>query len=135
MATIVRIGGSVSKDILIIEVKTKSTGGADASIWIRKYLYNDKYELKNFEETYRQYTQMPYIDSDIEIKYISSHWNVFANSKLFYESAIKNHGDLLKSWAFTSDNSCYAIKIAGGVARKLFNLIKNTFYYRLGGVF
>ena len=119
MANIFRLGGTGKKDILIIEVKTKEKTAVDASIWIRKYLYNDKYELKNFEETYRQHTQMPYIDSDIEIKYIKGAggawaWNVFANSKLFYESAIKNHGDLLKSWEYTSDNSCYAIKIAGG---------------------
>lgn len=114
MANIMRLGGSVSKDILIIEVKTKGKTANDASLWIRKYLYNDKYELKNFEETYRQNTQMPYIDSDIEIKYINLYWNVFANSKLFYESAIKNHGDFLKTWHYTSDDSCYATKIAGG---------------------
>jgi hypothetical protein len=115
MANIFRLGGTGKKDILIIEVKTKGTTTEDASIWIRKYLYNDKYELKNFEETYRQHTQMPYIDSDIEIKYISGAgfygWSVFANSKLFYESAIKNHGDFLKSWPYTSHDSCYATKI------------------------
>jgi hypothetical protein len=111
MANIFRLGGTGKKDILIIEVKTKGNTANDASLWIRKYLYNDKYELKNFEETYRQHTQMPYIDSDIEIKYINGHWNVFANSKLFYESAIKNHGDFLKSWGYTSDDSCYATKI------------------------
>jgi hypothetical protein len=112
MANIFRLGGTGKKDILIIEVKTRTALPQDASIWIRKYLYNDKYELKNFEETYRQYTQMPYIDSDIEIKYISGgFWNVFANSKLFYESAIKNHGDFLKAWRYANDDSCYATKI------------------------
>ena len=114
MPNIFRLGGTGKKDILIIEVKTKGNTAGDASIWIRKYLYNDKYELKNFEETYRQYTQMPYIDSDIEIKYISGAWRVFANSKLLYESAIKNPGEPLKSWGYTSDNSCYVTKIAGG---------------------
>lgn len=115
MANIFRLGGGgVSKDILIIEVKTKEKTARDASIWIRKYLYNDKYELKNFEETYRQYAQMPYIDSDIEIKYISPYWNVFANSKLFYESAIKNHGDLLKSWQFFEVNGILCYKYSGG---------------------
>ena len=115
MSTLIRgFGGSGKKDILVVEVKTKGKTVSDASIWIRKYLYNDKYELKNFEETYRQHTQMPYIDSDIEIKYISGEWNVFANSKLLYESAIKNPGEPLKSWGYTSDTSCYATKIAGG---------------------
>ena len=118
MSTLIRgFGGSGKKDILVVEVKTKGKTAFDASIWIRKYLYNDKYELKNFEETYRQHTQielMPYIDSDIEIKYIPPYWNVFANSKLLYESAIKNPGDFLKSWGYKSDDSCYAIKIAGG---------------------
>ena len=133
MPNIFRLGGGVSKDILIIEVKTKGKIDSDASIWIRKYLYDDKYELKNYEETYRQHTQMPYIDSDIEIKYISGEWNVFANSKLFYESAIKNHGDFLKSWGYTSDTSCYATKIAGGVVNRLISFIRNIFY-KLGGV-
>jgi hypothetical protein len=112
MANIFRLGGTGKKDILIIEVKTKGNTANDASLWIRKYLYNDKYELKNFEETYRQHTQMPYIDSDIEIKYINGHWNVFANSKLFYVTAIKNQGDLLKSWGYTSIDSllCYKNK-------------------------
>ena len=114
MANIFRLGGSGKKDILVVEVKTKGKTVSDASIWIRKYLYDDKYELKNFEETYRQHSQMPYIDSDIEIKYISGAWNVFANSKLFYESAIKNPGEPLKSWGYASDNSCCATKIAGG---------------------